>query len=109
MLQKETGEEGKTSELVVIANNLFATDRVINTGSSQVVAIGMRDNLEFALSVVAELSEVEDEFAIRKEMKITQYTPTESQDRLIRTIIFALPVFIILLGIVIWQLRRRKK
>lgn len=110
ILEKKSTEEGKeSSKLIVIANNQFATDRVINTGSSQVIAIGMRDNLEFALSAVAELSEVEDEFVIRKEMKITQYTPTETQDRLIKTIIFALPIFIILLGIVVWQLRRRKK
>lgn len=110
ILEKQSVEEGKgNSKLIVIANNLFITDRVINTGSSQVIAIGMRDNLEFALSSVAHLSEVEDELAIRKEMKITQYTATESQDRLIKTIIFALPIFIILLGIVVWQLRRRKK
>ncbi len=110
ILEKQSTEEGKgNSKLIVIANNLFVTDRVINTGSSQVIAIGMRDNLEFALSSVAHLSEVEDELVLRKEMKITQYTATESQDRLIKTIIFALPIFIILLGIVVWQLRRRKK
>lgn len=110
ILEKKSTEEGKeSSKLIVIANNQFATDRVINTGSSQVAAIGMRDNLELALSAVAELSEVEDEFVIRKEIKMTQYTPTESQDRLIKTIIFALPIFIMLLGIVVWQLRRRKK
>ena len=40
--------------------------------------------------------------------KSATYTATVQQDKIIRTIIIAVPVAIIILGIVVWQIRRRK-
>ena len=38
-----------------------------------------------------------------------RYTVTEQQNTIIMTIIFALPIAIIIAGIVVWQVRRRKR
>ena len=37
------------------------------------------------------------------------YTATETENRIILTIIFAIPLVIIVAGIIVWQIRRRKK
>ena len=37
------------------------------------------------------------------------YTATDKQDTIIKCIIFAVPVLIIIAGIIVWQVRRRKK
>ena len=44
----------------------------------------------------------------RKNTGVATYTATVQQDKIIRTIIIAVPVAIIILGIVVWQIRRRK-
>jgi len=46
---------------------------------------------------------------VRKDLGIVAYTATAQQDQIIRTIIVAIPVVVILAGIVVWQVRRRKK
>ena len=45
----------------------------------------------------------------RKDIEIVDYAVTESQHQIILTIIFGLPIFIIIVGIIVWQVRRRKK
>ena len=46
---------------------------------------------------------------IRKDVEVSTYTVTEQQQAIVLTIIFAIPVLIIVAGLVIWQVRRRKK
>lgn len=108
LLEKKVKDDN-TSNLIIVANNLFAEDRGVYVGSSAVAAIGFYNNKDFVLNSVSYLSEVEDPITIRKELKSTSYTATETQDRIVKTIIFGLPIVIILVGIVVWQLRRRKK
>ena len=112
LLEKQITDSDKISKLVIIANNLFATDRGVYTGTSEnskMAAIGFYNNREIALNATNYLTGTEDVITIRKEMEVTKYTPTESQDTLIRLIIFGVPVLIIGTGIIVWQLRRRKK
>lgn len=61
------------------------------------------------MNSVSYVSEKEDAITIRKNVEITNYTATETQDIVVKTIIFGVPVLIVLIGIVVWQLRRRKK
>ncbi len=111
MLTKKLGEEddAKTSTLIAYANAVFATDKAIYAGNSPLPMSSLYDNKDLALNTIKELAEVEDAIAIRKQIETTYYTATETQDRIIKIIIFGLPVIIILAGIVVWQLRRRKK
>ena len=66
-------------------------------------------NINLSLNTFAELGEVEDLITIRKSANITTFQNTESEDRIVKLIIFGIPVLIILVGIIIWNLRRRKR
>ena len=102
-------EDDKTSKLVIYANNAFATSAPMQIGSQIIPAIGLYNNLDIALDSVEYISEVEDQISIRKTVENTYYTATETEDIIIKVVIFTVPVIIILAGIVVWFLRRRKK
>ncbi|MCI9365533.1 MAG: GldG family protein [Clostridia bacterium] len=108
-LLEKTIEEEKISKLVIYANNLFATDQQIPIGQQIISAVYFYNNLDLVLNSVAYVSEKEDAITVRKNVETTYYTATETQDKVIKAIIFGLPVLIVLVGIVVWQLRRRKK
>ena len=57
---------------------------------------------------VAYLTKREDTLTIRKDMKNTTYAATVNENRIILTIIFAVPIIIIIIGIVVWNIRKRK-
>ena len=50
-----------------------------------------------------------EDITARKSTGMVVYTATASQDRNIRIIIFAVPILIIVIGIVVWNIRKRKK
>ncbi len=107
---EKTLEEDKTSKLVVYANNLFASDYPINTGSSGgTLAINLYNNSDLMINSVSYITGNEDKITIRKNIDNTYYTATKMQDIIVRTIIFGVPLVIILAGIVVWIHRRRKK
>ena len=58
---------------------------------------------------IAYLSDREEDITARKSTGTVTYTATEQQDTVVRVIIFAVPVVIILIGLIVWQKRRRKK
>ena len=107
-LEKKINDE-TTSKLIVYANNLFATDYPMQVASQEVPSITLYNNLDLVINSVSYIAEIEDQITVRKSIDMTTYTATETQNRVVMTIIFGVPVVIILLGIVVWQLRRRKK
>lgn len=113
ILEKKINDEGTNSKLVIFANNMFITDRPIyvdsSSGTSAIPAIAFYENVKLAMQSIEYVSEVEDPITIRKPIETTQYTATETQDIIIRTIIFSFPVIIVIVGIIVWQVRRRKK
>lgn len=108
-IEKLNQYTGDVSKLIVFANNAFATDQPVYAGNAAYPAIMIHDNKDLMINTVKYTAEVEDGLTIQKDIKTTFYTPTEAQDRIIKIIIFTLPVLVIILGVVIWQLRRRKK
>ena len=105
----KTIDEEKTSELIVYASNFFVSDGTITIGQQLRTAISLSNNRDMIMNSIAYATDKDDSIIIRKVVDETYYTPTENQDRLIRTIIYGVPIIIIILGIVVWQLRRRKK
>ena len=61
------------------------------------------------LNSVAYSEEKEDQIRIRKNYESVTYTPTEFQNNVVLAIIFIIPLVIVIAGIIIWQVRRRKK
>lgn len=105
---EETGEVAVTSKLVIYGENYFASDYQL-TQSSQYPAVQLAYNKDLVLNSIAYLTDREEDITARKSTGTVTYTATEQQDTIIRVIIFAVPVVIILAGIVVWQKRRRKK
>ena len=109
LMEKSVENGEKTSEIIVVANNLFAQDELIPVGSRRVSAIGLYKNMDFTLNCISHLTDVDDKMIIRKDIETVPYTATESQDTIIKTIIFTVPVLIIIAGIIVWNIRKRKK
>ena len=105
---EETGESEKVSKLIIYGENYFISDYQLSS-SSQMAAIQLGYNKDLVLNSIAYLSDREEDITTRKSTGTVTYTATEEQDTIIRTIIFTVPALIIIAGIVVWQVRRRKK
>lgn len=104
----ETGEAAKTSKMIIIGENYFITDYQLSQ-NSQYSAVQLAYNKDLALNSIAYLADREEDITARKSTGTVTYTATEEQDTIIKTIIFTVPALIILAGIVVWQVRRRKR
>lgn len=105
---EETGESAVTSKLVIFGENYFISDYQLSE-SSQYGAVQLAYNKDLVLNSIAYLVDRPEDITARKSTGTVTYTATETQDTIIRVIIFAVPIAIILIGIIIWQVRRRKK
>lgn len=97
-----------TSKLILYSDSKFVTDALTISGQ-QIPPIGLYQNKDLILNSVAYLTDRGDSITIRKDTGSITYTATANQDLIIRIIIFAVPILIIIIGIIIWQIRRRKK
>ena len=108
MLTKQMDED-KTSKLIVFANTVFATNIQIDS-QYYIYAITNYNNEDVLLNSVSYLTQREDNITIRKDSEtVTTYNVTEMQTRIVLGLIFSIPILIVVIGIVVWQLRRRKK
>ena len=105
---EETGEKAKTSKLIIYGENYFISDMAL-TSSTQAPVIQYRQNTDLALNSISYLVNREEDITARKSTGTVTYTATETENRIILAIIFAVPVVIIVAGIVVWTIRRRKK
>ena len=102
--------EDKSSKLIIFSNNMFITNVAIEVyEDSYLYALDFYHNEDIALNSIAYLTGREDMVTIRKNAEITSYTITAKEQNIILTIIFVVPAVIIITGIVVWQVRRRKK
>ena len=105
---EETGTEEIKSKLVIYGENYFISDYQLSQ-NSQYGAIQLAYNRDLVLNSIAYLTDREEDITARKDTGTVTYTATEQQDTIIRVIIFAVPTLIIVVGIIVWQVRRRKK
>lgn len=107
--QDEEGENTKQATLYAISNNFFVSDYPVTIGSSNVYPITFYNNKDYILNTIAELTENENGISIRKDTGVITYTVTEAQDKIIKISITAFPTLIIIIGIIVWLYRKRKK
>lgn len=100
--------ENTDSTLIVYSNNLFGTDYVVSEEISTPM-IAIMNNKDLILNSISTLAQREDTITIRKDTGYVTYTATEQQHQIVLWIIFGIPLLIIILGILMWQMRRRKK
>lgn len=105
---EETGESKVESKLIIYGENYFVTDYQLSQ-SSQYGAIQLAYNKDLVLNSIAYLVDREEDITARKSTGTVTYTATEQQDTIVKIIIFGVPAIIIILGIIVWQVRRRKK
>ena len=109
---KEEDEESNTpavmSKMIVYGENYFISDYQLSQ-NSQYGAIQLAYNKDLMLNSIAYLVDREEDITARKSTGTVTYTATDEQDIIIRTVIFSIPALIIFAGIVVWQVRRRKK
>lgn len=60
------------------------------------------------LNTVAFLSNREDSIRIRKDTGVVTYTASQQQDLIVRAIIFGLPILVIIAGIIVTIVRKKK-
>ena len=101
--------ENNNSKLIIFGNELFASDMPIQLSGYQYHIAELYNNEDVVLNSIAFLNEREDTITIRKSYDSVTYTATEMQHNIIMAIIFILPILIIIIGIIVWQIRRRKK
>lgn len=109
MLTKEI-DENTSSKLIVFANTVFATNTQIQVSTQYYMyAMDFYNNKDVLLNSISYLTERDETITIRKSLEAVNYDVTESQNRIVLSVIFGLPVLIIIIGIVVWVMRRRKK
>lgn len=101
-------KKDSNSKLVIVASGSFISDYTIPTFSSYPLSYLGR-NRDFALNSMAYLGEKENTLTIRKDMANSTYTPTENQNRIVMSIIFVVPVLIIVIGILVGRYRKKRK
>ncbi len=107
-ISNQNEENKKEAQMYLLANNLLVVDYPITVGNSTLYPMQFYNNKDYILNTIAELTEKEDLISIRKDTGVITYTATEAQDRIIKIAITAFPILIIIIGIVIWAMRRRK-
>ncbi len=103
-------DDDTESTLVAYSNALFATNYTVQISGSVGTPISIRENKDIILNTIAYLSDREDSIRIRKDTGIVSFDAiTEQENRIVLWIIFAIPIIIIIAGIVITIIRKRKK
>lgn len=103
-------DDDTESTLVAYSNALFATNYTVHISGSIGTPISIRENKDIILNTIAYLSDREDSIRIRKDTGLVSFEAiTEKENRIVLWIIFTIPIIIIIAGIVISIVRKRKK
>ena len=109
-LVTKTLENGNKAELIVYSNTVFATNQQISLNNTYTMyANKLCNNDDVVINSISYLTQRTDTITIRKDYDSVSYTVTEQQHNIIMMVIFGIPILIIILGIIVWQIRRRKK
>ena len=106
--KRENDSQNIVSKLVIYAENIFVSDLTLSSTSGTPM-IMYAQNREVAIDSIAYLVDRYQDIIIRKDTNKTPYTATVEQNNIIQLIIFGIPILIIIIGIIVWQIRRRKK
>lgn len=109
-LVTKTISDDVQSNLIIYSNEICASNVPIPISSQYTVyTVNLYNNEDVILNSISYLTERTDTITIRKTSEQERYAVTDQEDAIIKTIIFLVPVLIIGVGIIVWQLRRRRK
>lgn len=101
---QKTVESGDESRLVVFAATSPFSDNSLDNQAPIVTY-----NANIIMNSFAFTSNRGELYSIRKSSSYTKYTPTDREDKVVRVIIYAIPVIIIVAGMCVWLTRRKLK
>lgn len=110
---KTTDESGaeKTvdSQMIVVTCGRFIADtKVTELGSSYPLS-SYGSNKDFVINSLSYLGNKGNILTVRKDFSSSTYTPTAQQNIIVLCIIFIIPIAIILMGVIIWTYRKKRK
>lgn len=105
--ESDNDESTLSSTLVIFGDNNFVSDIQLTSQTNPMLILA--NNKDLMLNSIAYLTDNNEDITIRKDYtKASDFTPTDAQKLTIIRIIFIVPIAIILLGFIVWQVRRRK-
>ena len=105
---EENNTKEVKSKLIIYGENYFVSVYQL-TQSTQTPMIAYRQNKDLVLNSIAYLADREEDITVRKSTGAVTYTATEQENKIILAIITFVPLLIIVIGIIVWANRRRKK
>ena len=105
----ETQEQEVTSKLIIYGNNAFVTDATALIQNYRIPLIGLGDNMDLVLNSVSYLVDKDENITARKSTSTVTYTATQQEHDIVMIIIFTVPALIIIIGIIVWIVRKRRK
>lgn len=106
---EEGEEESVEAKLIISATGSFASDYIVSELTSNYPISYLGSNKDFIINAFAYLGEKGNTISIRKDMANSTYLPTDQENAIIMTIIFTVPIIIILIGITISAYRKKRK
>lgn len=100
--------DNKSSKLIIYSDNFFVTDSEITIDGNTNLLINVYYNLDFALNSVAYLTNRSEMDVGKKDMGDITIIPNNTQNIVINSIIFIIPLFILICGIVMWIMKLHK-
>jgi hypothetical protein len=107
--EAENEEDDVISQLVVIADTVFASDYTVEGISTSYPVSYFGNNKDMLLDTISGLTKTSDGLKIRKDMSTSTFAPSNQEYIIVLVTIFAVPVAIILIGICVSIYRKRKK
>lgn len=99
-----------SSELVIYSSEVSAMDLQIPVSNQYYMyAVDLYNNKDIILNSISHLTERTNTITIRKDDDSETYTVTAQQNSIIKMIIFSVPVILIIIGIIVWIVRKRKR
>ena len=108
----EQGEETtNNSEMILVSCGRFIADTNVSELGASYPLSAYGSNKDFVINGLSYLGKKENNLTIRKDIAGTsyKYTASESQDRVVKVIIFCVPLLIIFIGVFIWLNRKKRK
>ena len=105
----EDGENKVVSKLIVCSTSSFMTDLYSQYVSTTYPLSYIGCNKDFVINAMSYLGGKDNILTIRKDYAANSYLPTDEQNRIVLTIIFSVPLFIIVAGFIIWNYRNKRK
>lgn len=103
------GQESKTSNLVIVGNDTFLADSDSLIQASPMLYNEYVGNAEFVMNTLEDLAEKENTLVITKKIDSATFLPTAQESNIVQFIVFAVPVIIILAGIIVGVVRKRMR